>query len=72
MSETDQVASDIIFRLRELPTPRDAALALAMVHAQLCIQGGGDDETTVRNMLKESDTAVLQAWSMFTGNELAS
>lgn len=67
----DQAANEIILRLRSLPSPKDAALALAIVQAQLCIQAGGMTETRVRKMLSDSHTGALQAWSMFTGTELA-
>lgn len=69
--ETDQAAQDIIMRLRKLPSPKDAALALAIVRAQLWIQAGGTTKVRVRKMLGEDNAGALQAWSMFTGTPLA-
>lgn len=58
--------------LRAMPTPRDAARALAALHVKLVAHAGADSEADVRAMLKESDAAVLDAWASRTGVPLAS
>lgn len=72
MSQIDDVAADIVSRLKELPGPREGATAMAIAHAHLCADGGGETEAQVRNMLRDSERATLQAWSLLTATPLKS
>lgn len=71
-SEVEKISGKITDLLVTLPSPRDAALALCLARARLHIAGGGESESRVRQMIRNDDDAVLQAWSIITGKALSS
>jgi len=72
MSDASQIASEIVRILRTSKSPREAAMILAIVRAQLHVDGGGRTEKRVRSMIQEDDKAALAAWSGLTGVMLSS
>jgi hypothetical protein len=57
--------------LRSMPSPRDAARALAGAHVMLMEEESPRDEADLRAKLKDVDTFVLASWSKRTGIPLA-
>jgi hypothetical protein len=57
--------------LAALPSPREAARALAGAHVMLMEAQGSESEAQVRICLKESAAAILDAWAARTGVTIA-
>lgn len=68
--DANQAAAEIMTILRDLPTPRHAAAAIAVVRANLHLQAGGDTEADVRKMIAEDDKAALEIWTTISGEML--
>lgn len=62
MSETSQVAAEIVTMLAKLPTPKHAAAAVAVVRANLFLLGGAQNAQDVADMIGEDDKAALEIW----------
>lgn len=58
----DQAVVDILDILRGLPSPRSAAAAIAVVRANMFIQGGATSSADVSRMMNDDDTAALEIW----------
>lgn len=69
MNIIERAATDIFEILRDLPTPRDAAIALAIVRANLWIANDGG---TVAEMVKDDNDGAMRAWEAITGARKAS
>jgi hypothetical protein len=62
MNQTNRAAADIMEILIGLPSPRDAAAAIATVRANLFIQGGATSPPEVSRMMSDDDKAALEIW----------
>lgn len=62
----NKAADEIMQILRQLPTPRHAAAAVAVVRANLHSQAGADTEAKARKMIEEDDKAALEVWTTIT------
>lgn len=62
MNQTNRAAADIMEILLGLPSPRHAAAAIAVVRANLFIQGGATSPLEVSKMMNDDDKAALELW----------
>jgi hypothetical protein len=61
-AEIAGTANDIFDLLTVLPSPRDAAQALALAHVRLIESAGGATEDAVRAMLRDSSESIIENW----------
>jgi hypothetical protein len=64
---TADAVDEIWAILAALSSPREAARALAGAHVMLMEAQGSESEAQVRDCLRESEAAVLEAWIARTG-----
>lgn len=62
MNQTNRAAADIMEILIGLPTPRHAAAAVAIVRANMFVQGGAKSRPDVDKMISDDDKAALEIW----------
>lgn len=59
----NEAAAAIMKILNDLPTPRHAAAALAVVRANLHTRAGGNTTAKVLKMISDDDKATLEIWN---------
>jgi hypothetical protein len=67
---TNSAAAQIMTILEALPSPRHAAATIAVVRANLFIQGGAMSSADVCRMMDEDDRAAFQIWETIDSNSL--